>query len=653
MADIKQLERALIKADAAGDADAAKAFASEIRKMRTVAPQQESSVMSDIAQGAGNVVAGAVRGAGSIGATILAPYDMAKDALAGKGLSLESNRQRRADMDAGLQTMGAQPDSLLYQGGKLGGEIAGTAGVGGALANGVRAVAPGATGFINALATSGMRAGTPAIAAQGANLLQRAAAAAPNMLTRVAGGGITVGASAALINPEDAGTGAAVGAALPPTLAAVGRAARYVGGAAGSLVKPFTAAGVDEIAGNVVRRFAEGGPTSINASQIVPRSAPTLAEATGNAGLSTLQRGTRDLRPNAFVEREQLNGIARLGLFDEVAGDAAKVGVAKTARDEAADALYGKAFTADAMRRDLAKSAQATRAPFGGVGLSGAPEDLATPGLRELAQRPLFKQAAEDAKRLAANKGHDLKDPLQSLEGLHYIKLALDDMMNPAAKSAMGRNASGAVNDMRHKLADELGKVSPLYGNARQTYAEMSGPANAMETLQGLKLTDAQGNITLAKAQNAIRGLEQKRQAAGIDPAKSITDDQMASLVAIRDDLLRQANLGLGRSAGSNTFQNIATDNILNSFMGNSLTKLADKVGVSGLAGQAGRLLYSGPNEAIRNRLVDMMLDPQLATNALSGQPLIGPPNRLMQALTSPSVQQPIYRAAPVLGTSR
>ena len=49
-----------------------------------------------------NLVGGAVRGAGSIGATILAPYDMARDALDGKGLSLESNRQRRADMTAGL-----------------------------------------------------------------------------------------------------------------------------------------------------------------------------------------------------------------------------------------------------------------------------------------------------------------------------------------------------------------------------------------------------------------------------------------------------------------------------------------------------------------------------------------------------------------------
>ena len=100
----------------------------------------KTSILDDIKQGAGNLAAGAVRGAGSIGATILAPYDMAKDAINGKGLSLESNRARRTAMDGALQEMGAQPDSLLYKVGKLAGEIAGTAGAGGVLAKGAQAV---------------------------------------------------------------------------------------------------------------------------------------------------------------------------------------------------------------------------------------------------------------------------------------------------------------------------------------------------------------------------------------------------------------------------------------------------------------------------------------------------------------------------------
>ena len=62
---------------------------SENQQGTAAPPQQqpkETSLLQDIGQGAGNLLAGGVRGAGSIGATILAPYDMAKDALAAADL---------------------------------------------------------------------------------------------------------------------------------------------------------------------------------------------------------------------------------------------------------------------------------------------------------------------------------------------------------------------------------------------------------------------------------------------------------------------------------------------------------------------------------------------------------------------------------------
>ena len=112
-----------------------------------------------IKQDAGNALAGLVRGAGSIGATLLAPVDVIKDAVNGKGLSLASNRDRRQSMDDALQTMGAQPDSWMYKGGKLGGEILGTAGAGGAVANGlvrIPGVAQAAPTLLNAIRTAAL-----------------------------------------------------------------------------------------------------------------------------------------------------------------------------------------------------------------------------------------------------------------------------------------------------------------------------------------------------------------------------------------------------------------------------------------------------------------------------------------------------------------
>lgn len=167
-----------------------------------------------IVQGAGNLAAGVVRGAGSIGATILAPVDMAKDALDGKGLSLASNRQRRADIDGGLKELGADPNSILYKGGKLAGEVAGTAGAGGLIANGARAVGA-APALVDAIASSGLAGGG-------------------NALTRAAGGAITGGASAALVDPETAGTGAVIGGALPGAVTLAGKAGNAIYDAAQS-----------------------------------------------------------------------------------------------------------------------------------------------------------------------------------------------------------------------------------------------------------------------------------------------------------------------------------------------------------------------------------------------------------------------------------
>lgn len=165
----------------------------------------------------GNVVAGALRGASSIGATIVAPYDIAKDAMAGKGLTLESNRQRRADTEQAFRELGANPDSMAYKGGKLGTEIMGTAGMGGALAKGA-AMLPGAAKIaplIDSIGSGGFRVG--------------GMTGIPALATRVAGGGITGGASAGLVNPEDAPAGALVGGVVPGAVSIAGNTARGLG----------------------------------------------------------------------------------------------------------------------------------------------------------------------------------------------------------------------------------------------------------------------------------------------------------------------------------------------------------------------------------------------------------------------------------------
>lgn len=169
---------------------------------------------TSLGQHAGNLLAGAIRGAGSIGATILAPYDIAKDALAGKGLSLESNRERRAGIDGGLRELGADTDSTLYQGGKILAEIAGTAGAGGVLANGARALGASAP-VVQGLSTGGL------------NVAGRSGFG--GLLTRGVTGAVVGGAAAGMVNPDDAGVGAMIGGGLPLVAKGGAHAARAVG----------------------------------------------------------------------------------------------------------------------------------------------------------------------------------------------------------------------------------------------------------------------------------------------------------------------------------------------------------------------------------------------------------------------------------------
>jgi hypothetical protein len=158
-------------------------------------PRSLGDAATQFAGGTRDALAGALRGAGSIGATLLTPTDL----LTGQTKSWGNPERRQAITDA-LQSLGANPDSWAFKAAKLGGEVAGTAGVGGTLAAGARAV-PILADAAPALASGGMSAG----GAQGA----------AGLALRTLGGAATGGASAALVNPDDAMIGALTGAAMP------------------------------------------------------------------------------------------------------------------------------------------------------------------------------------------------------------------------------------------------------------------------------------------------------------------------------------------------------------------------------------------------------------------------------------------------------
>ena len=163
-------------------------------------PRQERSFLSQVGQQLGNVAAGAVRGAGSIGATLIRPFESAQE-----------NEARRRAMDEVLASAGAEPESFAYGAGKIGAEIAGTAGIGGGLAAPLKLAAR--------VAPSAARVATPV-----ASALSSGGLTAPTTLGKIAAGSTVGAAGAGLIEPDSAATGAVLGAAAPfvPGLVAKG-----------------------------------------------------------------------------------------------------------------------------------------------------------------------------------------------------------------------------------------------------------------------------------------------------------------------------------------------------------------------------------------------------------------------------------------------
>lgn len=232
-----------------------------------------SNISKIQSQQAGNVLAGGVRGAGSIGSTILSPID----ALARKlGIQNEfiGRDDRRTAMTAALKDLGADPESIGFQAGKLGAEVAGTAGAGGVIAKPLAAIAPR---LAAALSSGGFTTGSNLV--KTAPLAQKAA----DMGIRAAGGAGAGAVSAGLVDPENAQTGAVVGGLLPP--------AARVAGSAGSGVRNLITGPVQTPEAIAAIKSAQGAGFVIPPSQAKPTLTNRLLE--GFSGkLSTAQNAS-------------------------------------------------------------------------------------------------------------------------------------------------------------------------------------------------------------------------------------------------------------------------------------------------------------------------------------------------------------------------
>lgn len=462
-------------------------------------------------------------------------------------------------------------------------------------------------------------------------------------------GGAAIGAATGAAQPTLDGEstlmntiiGAGGGAAVP----AVMRGGKFLKAA---LVDPFTQAGHDRITGGLLQRAASDPQSAFSqlsaAKGSTPGFIPTVGQSANDAGLASLERATRSINPQAFGQSDTAQRGALASALRNISQDDLALAAAKDVRETAAQSLYGKAFQSDQMRRELAQQAQAARAPFSGVGVS-AKEELSTPALRDLASRPAFKEAINEAKTSMRNRGID-GNPLESLEGLHRVKLAIDDALSSASdKTSLAKYSKADLVNLKNKLVEQIEILSPTYKAARQTFADLSAPINQMQVGKELenKLIpaiyrdmDAPQQLNAAAYAKALKeqgpALVKSITGQGNKNVQDVmTPDQMKVLAGIADDLQKMKILeNAGRGAGSDTIQKASMSHLAASAgVPNWITSVARVPG--GMIKQAGAAIYGKADEAVQQRLIEALQDPKLAAEVMKKSGVS--PSRLAEML--------------------
>ncbi len=350
-----------------------------------------------------------------------------------------------------------------------------------------------------------------------------------------------------------AGLGGLTGGVLPAIGAGVAAGGRAVGGLVNRLI-PDAATQAANRAKGIIETFA-GGPVSPNAAELVPGSKATLAEATANPGVAALHRALRDLNPNSpLITREAENAAARGKAFEGVAGTPEDIEAMATARGaegkKARDAIFAPTkgiLGAEDHAGFVAATHQADTAPV------MAKIDAILEG--SSGNRPAVVSAMADAKKMLQNqKGEALTDPKTLYDS---ARKGINDLISGKdLTKSYGATAASQLIAVRDALDEAIEKQAPGFKAYLSKYEEDSGPIDALKFLQSQNVTDAKGDLTLAKVQAAIKRLDQQQAAPGVKQGKSVTDAQRHVLESIRDDLLRAQNILLGKAIGSNTVQN-------------------------------------------------------------------------------------------------
>jgi len=422
---------------------------------------------------------------------------------------------------------------------------------------------------------------------------------------------------------------AALGGTIAPGTMAT--AASRGGRGAVETVRPFTEAGREVIAGNVLRQLSAQPEAAIaRAAQYEPTITgyrPTTAQATRDVGLVAAETPIRALDVTGkFAAQASQANQARINILDRMAKDKEALTGAIAKRDEVADPLREAAF------------AKSTITPEELQSQVGDTVGNTIKGI--LASGPGARKPVKDAMAFASERLKDGTDPQRLYEVRKDLRDAAQGLLN---KEGSAYNlAKKELETVIRSIDNVLESSAPGYKEYLSKYAASSRGIERLEAVQDfrkrvLSTTPDIGRvgdflISQPAFTRAIRSLEDDPKLGGLSRT------QFSVLQRVGKDLDDGVLARAAKSPGSDTFKNMSTANVIGGIVGKQIfgetSPFLNKVAAPL------NWLYNGTDDAIREVLVDAMLDPKLAA-------------RLMQKATTATMEpisQELQRRAVNLG---
>lgn len=434
-------------------------------------------------------------------------------------------------------------------------------------------------------------------------------------------------------NPAAQATGAVTGTAAQQTAAALGApvpvqiAAGLAGGMAGgaavptttagarglaAAAEPVTEAGRRAIAGRVIRTAATDAEQAAsdleNARSLVPGSAPTAGEAARDIGLAAFQQRLRGIGETRFNVRASEQNQARQTLLDSVA---------EGGTPEAIQRLTARR---DAVTRPLRESAF-SQAQGNAVDSHRVVSDIdALMADPENAGRSVQQALKSIRDQISPENG----PPLTDARALYAVRKEINRILEGkyvGAEESVLRYAGGQLARVRSSIDDAISEVAPDWRNYLTKYAQLSQPINRAETIGDVRTRTGLAAPDLRTGRDVLSQAKWKSVVDRALPDLNLTQGQQQKLRAIGADLDRgAAAIAAAKTGGSDTAANLATKesitvaNILGRVTGKPISSLSPSTRT---LARPLSFLYKLPDEAVRELIVDAMLDPKLAAQLI------------------------------------